>query len=185
MTDTTNNGFNTVAQAGSGVVWSGLSNMPYPTEGEGTAVLPLSALTANTLHFKIPYETINIPTGAKLTYLDFRIKVRKNGLFASITDLIWRGSTNHSGGGAVWLFTQTETETYQSLAIGGDLSFWKITSLTETQAMDKITDGSLYFTIDVSNTGVAVATALAKTVTVILSYESVAGERAAVIAALV
>ena len=180
---TTAEGFDTVSQAGSGIVWSGLSNMPYPTEGEGTAALTASIQYANFLYLKVPQEAADIPTGATFDEMELFVTVKKSGTYSSATDVLWYAGTNISARASTW--TQTADETYQTYSPGGDDSYWSLTAYTGSEIIEKLKDGTLYFKLECSTTSAIACNSLIKNAIVTITYTTVEGKRAAIIAALV
>lgn len=183
MTTTTKNGFNTVSQSGSGVAWTGLSNMPYPTEGEAAAALTAGSQVANTINLIVPYESAGIPTGSTFDSMVLYITVKKTGTFSSGTSVTWSGDTNYSTSG-VWSFTQTTDESYQNLTLSGDASYWRISGIAAASIITLLKSGSMYFRVD-GETNSAIACGLRITsATCTITYTTVEGKRGAIIATL-
>ena len=179
---TTRNGFDVAAQSGSDIAWTGISNLPYPTEGEAQAALTASVQDANTLALKIPQEAAGITTGSFFEEMTLYITVKKNGTYSAATNLSWDGKLNFSTA-TVWAFSQTIDETYQSLVISGDKTYWKL-GLGETTIIDYLKTGALYFKFDVSSTSAVPVNALIKAATVTITYTTVEGKRGAITATL-
>lgn len=182
---TTRNGFTSVSQSGSGRVWTGLSNMVYPTEGEGSCELTSTAQVANTVALAIPQEAADIPTGSSFVEMALYLSVKKTGLFSSGTNVTWTGKTNSSLS-TVWTYTMSTDESYVDLTISGDRSYWKLSSGYDLSAMiEGLKDGTLYFRINAETTAAVVCSIHINAATIIITYNSVAGERASLITTLV
>ena len=181
---TTSEGFDTVAQAGSGITWSGLSNMPYPTEGEATASLTAGTQNANTINLQVPQEAANIPVGSTFDEMALSIKIKKSGTFSASTNTSWSGRINLGLSGA-WSSTQTADEAYQTLNISGDRSFWRLTGYTPAAIIEKLQDGTMYHKVDVSTVSAVACNVLIKTAVITITYTTTEGKRGALIAALV
>jgi hypothetical protein len=183
MTATTRNGFDTVSQSGSSAVWSGLSNMLYPTEGEASATLTSSVRTTNRIYLSVPHEASGIPTGATFDSMSLSMSLQKTGSFSSGTDLYWLISTNLSSA-TVGAYTHTIDETYQNVTLSGTDSYWKITAYTPSQIITALKSGSLKFTIYTSTTVAIACGARIKSATILINYTGVSGERGAIVAAI-
>ena len=176
MTTTTQNGFNTVSQAGS-APWSGISNMPYPTEGEATVVLPAST-QSSVLNLIVPFEATGISGGASFDSATLTLSVKQN----AVDGMVWSGSTNLSSATA-WTFSQSPVDTYQTINIAGDQSYWRVSPVfTPTRLITDLKSGAWYFTVWVdSGSG---GTASIKSAVITIDYTAVSGHRGAIVAAL-
>ncbi len=189
MTVTTKEGFDTVAQAGSDDVWSGISNMVYPTEGEGSVnIVPYWTLfgyigRSNTLSLSVPQEASGIPTGAAFVSMEIFFNLKKTGHSSAKPN--WSCRTSLSSG-HVFTILQTTDGSYEASSRSGDESYWKLGAHSDTEIIDALRDGSLSFDWFVHYTGSNVSTlAKMKEVTITITYDTTAGDRGSVIAALV
>ena len=183
---TTQNGYDTVSQSGSGEVWSSISNLPYPTEGQATCAVP-AGNQSNTLHFGVPQEAADIPTGATFDSMTFYYTRKQTGDFWA-SEATWVGKTSYSSS-FVWQSSSggVPDDTWESKAPGGDASYWRISGLSSTAIIDGLKNGLL--TIDVYVSAGAPPlddlTAYIKSVTVEITYTTVEGKRGAIIATIV
>lgn len=185
MTATTQEGFDSVSQYGSGVAWTDLSSMAYSTEGTGACELTAAAQVANTVFLRIPHEAADIPTGATFDSMTLYISVKKTGAFSSATNVYWTGSLSSSLS-TVWSYTLSTDESYINLSPGGDRAYWKISSGYDLAAMiDGLKDGTLYFRVNAETTSAVACGIRIDAATVIINYTAVFGERGAIIATLV
>ena len=183
-TTTTTNGFDTVSQAGSGIAWTGLSNMPYPTEGSASATLTASVQDANTISLIKPHEMSGIPTGAKFVSMKLNLTLKKTGIFSSSTNLRWSGKTPLSTGNA-WTYTLSVDETEQSVSFDGDQAYWQISSFySPADLISLLRSGALYLTVDVETTVAIACTVRIRAATVAITYETTQGKRGAIIAVI-
>jgi len=182
---TTLNGFTSVAQSGSGVTWTGLSNMVYPTEGTGACELTAVSRTANTVLLRIPEEAADIPTGSTLESMALYITVKKTGTFSAGTNITWTGETNSSLS-TVWSYLNNIDETYANLSISGDSTYWKLSSTYDPSAMiDGLKDGTLYFKVNATSTAAVACGIRINEAVCTITYNTVEGKRGAIIAALI
>lgn len=180
---TTTEGYDSVSQAGSGIVWSNLSNMPYPTEGEAGCFFTGTARTSNTISFAVPHEMSDIETGATFVSMAFGLQVIKSGVFSVASNVTWTVSTNYSTS-TVATFTQTTDKTYQTYGLNGDGTYWRF-SLTPSQIIEELRSGSLSVTVYAESTTATAFDAYIKDVTVTITYNTVNGERASLITTFV
>ena len=180
---TSTEGFDTVSQAGSDVVWSGISNMPYPTEGEAEAKLGASNKVANDLFLKIPHEAAGIPNGSAFDEMQLLITIKKTCILSGGTNVLWYFGTNYAP--RRFAFTQTTDETYQSLIPEGDAGDWGLTSIAPATIIENLKDGSLYFKLEANLTASIACNILIKLARVNITYTTREGKRGALIATLV
>jgi len=187
MTATTQGGFDSVSQAGSDDTWTGLSNMAYPTEGEGSVTLnPVyDALfgswlgRSNVMSLTVPHDMPNIPTGAEFSSMEIYWSVKKTGGTTT-----WYCGTNLSSSGA-FSVVQTTNGSYEPSSQSGDKAYWNLGAYSGAQIIDRLKDGSLSVIWRAAITSSGDTTAKMKTATVIINYVTTSGERAAVIAAMI
>lgn len=181
---TTKNGFNTASQSGSGVVWDNLSNVPYPTEGEASCDLNASDMEANRVALVAPYEMLNVQTGAQFVEMSLYLSLKKSGTFSALTNVTWSGKMNLSSSG-VWTYTLTDDETYKNITISGDESYWRISSLSPSDIIEKLRTGNLYCQVDGELTFATNCQILLKSATCQITYITVDGQRASLIAQMI
>jgi len=184
MATTTTNGFDTISQAGSGITWSGLSNMEYPTEGTASASLTAGVQFANRINMYSPHEAADIPNGAKFVSMQLNLVLKKTGIYSASTNLEWSGRTGFSGIDA-WSYTHTIDETEQSVNFDGDQAYWQIPEFySPTDIIDGFRGGYLPMTIDVESTVAIACGARVRAATIAITYDLTEGKRGAIIAAL-
>jgi len=185
MTTTTRNGFTSVAQSGSGVTWTGLTNMVYPTEGEGACSLTAYAQESNTIQFRIPQEAAGIPTGATFEEMRLYLEVKKTGTFSDGTNITWLGKTNRSSS-YVWTVLNDIDETYRTISVGGDRDYWRISSVYDlSEIIEQMKSGDMYFEAFATSTVAIACGVRVKEAQCIITYTTVEGKRGAIIAALI
>jgi len=185
VTATTRNGFDSVSQSGSAVAWTGLSNMVYPTEGEGACELTAVAQTANELRFSIPTEASGIPSGAAFVSASLYSSVKKTGAFSSATSVYWTFAMSSSTS-TPFAYTLSTDESYIDRVSSGDATDWRISGVySPADIIEKLKDGTMYFKVNASTTAAIACGIRINEVTVIVEYETVSGERAALVATLV